>query len=130
MITLVGPSAVCFNGLGVYYGSRYTVTTNVPEFDNRRIYTCDVYYLPDVDANNADILRTVTIPFGEARVPNAERALADYIQHADRFDIELLCDGLEQYFWSHNGDMSTIKAYLRNRGLLAELDKWLSMCDI
>lgn len=130
MITLVGPSAVCFNGLGIYYGSRYTVTTNVPEFDNRRIYTCDVYYLPDVDANNSDIQRTVAIPFGEARVPTVERALADYIQHADRFDVELLCAGLERYIQIHQGNMSTLEAYLHNRGLLAELSKWLSMCDI
>lgn len=120
--TLVGASALEFNGLVSFYPGLIYQTTGVDRYDGFRIMRNELFYFPSIDRNEQYIRSRIRTPISEVRVPTPERAIMDYIQNIERFDISFLYDGIEEYGRIHKKDWSKLYEVAEHYGLVKELE--------
>lgn len=86
MSTVVGPGALCWNGLITWYDNWIFQTTKIEKLTGSQVYNSVLWYLPEIDDDPDYIKRVVTTCFAPARLPTPERALIDYMRYLDKFE--------------------------------------------
>lgn len=124
MSTVVGPGALCWCGLIVWYDNWIFQTTRIKKLAGKQVYNSVLWFLPEIDADPAYIQRTVVTCFAPARLPTPERSLIDYMRHLNIFEEFFFVEGLREYVDTH-GDLLTLREVAEHYGVIDELNRWL-----
>lgn len=124
------PTAFCsgalnLNGLISWYAGAYMITTGIASLDGARIGNTAMYYRPEVDRDGRYIERTVGTPFGEIRVPTAERAISESLIHMDVTEEGLLAEAIIEYSNIHHGDLRKLHQVAREYNVDEALTQWI-----
>ena len=123
MGTAVGAGALNRLGLVTWYDGQSFQTTTHPEYEGRQVCYSLLWYLPDIDADDAYIERILKTNFGPMRLPTKERALVDYMRHLDIFELSYFVDGLHDYL-EEFGPEELLKV-AEHYGVREEMSKWI-----
>ncbi len=124
MSTVVGPAALCWNGLITWYADWIFQTTRIKALEGKQVYNSLLWYLPEMDQDDKYIKRVVRTCFAPARLPTPERALVDNMRHQDIFEEFFFVEGLRNYVDEHP-DLTTLREVARNYDVLHLLEEWL-----
>lgn len=130
MTTLIGPCALEWNGLIAWYANAYMLTTSQQSLDKANVYNCVLMFMLDVEEDSKYIRGSTHTIYDEARIPTVERALVDYVRHMDVLEEEHICNGLEEYWHQHHGDLRYLRQIAAEYGATKELELWISRTDI
>lgn len=124
MSTIVGPGALCWNGLITWYANWIFQTTKIAAIAGRQVYNSLLWYLPALDNDEQFIKRTVVTCFAPARLPTPERSLIDYMRHLDIFEEYYFVEGLREYV-RLNSDLRLLREVAAHYGVTEKLAYWL-----
>lgn len=124
MSTVVGPGALYWNGLIVWYANWIFQTTKFKELDGKQVYHSKLWYLPALDCDSQFIRRVVETCFAPAQLPTPERSLIDYMRHLDIFEEFYFVEGLREYV-DHHKDLSQLRNVAQHYNVLPDLEHWL-----
>lgn len=125
MSTVVGPAALYWNGLVVWYANWIFQTTKIKELHGKQVYNSLLWVLPDLDQDRDYIKRVVHTCFAPAQLPTPERSLIDYMRHLDTFEEFYFVEGLRDYVDRHQ-DLSLLREVAEHYGVTKDLEWWLA----
>ena len=123
MSTAVGACALQRQGLVSWFLGQLFQTAPSASWHRREVLNTILWYLPDIDADDAYIERVIKTNFGPMRLPTKERALVDYMRHLDIFELSYFVDGLHDYLEEFGPDkLLNVAVYY---GVREEMSKWI-----
>lgn len=123
MTTAIGACALQRVGLVSWFLGQTFQTTKYSKNAGRNFCFTKLFYLPDIDADDAFIERIIKTDYGPMRVPTKERALCDYMRHLDVFELSYFVDGLHDYLEENGSDM--LLQVAEHYGVRDQMQKWI-----
>lgn len=123
MGTAVGACALQRQGLVSWFLGQLFQTAPSANWHRKEVLNSLLWYLPDIDADDAYIERILKTNFGPMRLPTKERALVDYMRHLDIFELSYFVDGLHDYL-EEFGPNKLLKV-AEHYGVREEMSKWI-----
>lgn len=123
MGTAVGACALQRHGLVSWYLGLLGQTTSHKKWHRLQVLNSLLWYLPDIDADNEFIERTLKTNYGLMRLPTKERALVDYMRHLDVFELSYFVEGLHDYLWQY--DVNLLLLVADHYGVRDEMQHWI-----
>lgn len=123
MGTAVGAYALQRHGLVSWFLGQLFQTAPSANWHRKEVLNSLLWYLPDIDADDAYIERVIKTNFGPMRLPTKERALVDYMRHLDIFELSYFIDGLHDYLEEFGpGKLLQVAEHY---GVREEMSKWI-----